>query len=280
MSAEDFCEVCLAAAARVLSTIWFPFYESLEKIKAFKIQDQKITDFPETPIEEFNQMNTHFKAAAANATRDYKNLREFSENASHEIQTPLAIIRSNIEMMIQQETLTEKDSELLQAIYSSVTKISKLQHSLLLLTKIDNHQFHPENCVPLISEINTKVLQFQEIWQSKRLHYSLAASIATININKELLEILLNNLLTNATYHNIPGGAIMIRCEKGRLEIGNTGINEALDQDRIFRRFYKNAAHSESNGLGLSIVEQICTTSNIRINYRFQEQWHRFILTW
>ena len=265
---------------RVLSKIWFPFYDSLDKIKSFKVHEQQVTEFPITPIEEFNQLNTHFKAAAANATRDYKNLREFSENASHEIQTPLAIIRSNIEMMIQQESLTEKQSDLLQAIYSSVTKISKLQQSLLLLTKIDNHQFHPKNCVPLISEINSKVLQFQEIWQTKRLHYSLTISATTININNELLDILLNNLFTNATYHNIPGGEITISCEQGRFEIANTGMKEALDQDRIFRRFYKNSAHGESNGLGLSIVEQICTTSNVDISYRFQEERHRFILAW
>jgi signal transduction histidine kinase len=265
---------------RVLSKIWFPFYESLDKIKSFKVHEQQVTEFPETPIEEFNQMNTHFKAAAANATRDYKNLREFSENASHEIQTPLAIIRSNIEMMIQLESLTEKQSELFQSIYSSVTKISKLQQSLLLLTKIDNHQFHPKNYVALISEINSKALQFQEIWQTKRLHYSLTTSAATININNELLDILLNNLFTNATYHNVPGGEIAIFCEKGRFEIANSGMEEALDQDRIFRRFYKNSAHGESNGLGLSIVQQICTTSNIEISYRFQEERHRFILTW
>jgi signal transduction histidine kinase len=102
----------------------------------------------------------------------------------------------------------------------------------------------------------------------------------TINANPELIEILLNNLLSNATKHNITGGSIGITLEEGSLEICNTGPAHALDQSRLFQRFYKEARYSNHNGLGLSIIKQICEVSGITPSYSFKENKHFFLLSW
>ena len=125
---------------RVLSSTWRPFYRSLDLIRAFKVHNPDYPRYPDSPIEEFRLMNSHFSRAAANAGRDYRNLKEFNENASHELQTPLAIMRANLDMLVQ-EGMTERQSELMQGAYGAIRRMSRLQESLLLLTRIDNRQF-------------------------------------------------------------------------------------------------------------------------------------------
>jgi signal transduction histidine kinase len=224
-------------------------------------------------------MNGHFTKAAENATRDYRNLKEFSENASHEIQTPLAIMRSNLDLLAQ-DNITEKQSELLQSVYSSLRKLSRLQQSLLLLTKIDNRQFGDVSDIRIDLVLSDKIQQFQELLHSKKLHYSSELTTSFIPANKELLDILLNNLFSNAVRHNITGGDIHTALTEKSLTISNTGIDQPLDSDRIFRRFYKNSQQNENNGLGLSIIKQICDTADLQVQYEFENSRHRFIILW
>ncbi|MGG9961818.1 sensor histidine kinase [Ferruginibacter sp. SUN106] len=264
----------------LLTKIWQPFYQSLTAIKSFDINAKDKLKFPATAINEFNLMNSHFNMATENAVRDYKNLKEFSENASHEIQTPLAIIHSKLDLMVQQENLSEKQSELLRSVYSSVNKLSKLQQSLLLLTKIDNRQFQNNAAVELSGEIKNKIIQFQELWQNRAITYNIEVRETILHINKELLDILLDNLFGNATRHNIPGGTINIMLKDTMLQISNTGANQSLDPERVFKRFYKSIPNGENNGLGLSIVKEICEVSAIHINYFYQNEKHYFELSW
>jgi signal transduction histidine kinase len=264
---------------RVVSRIWHPFYQSLETIKRFKVNDPVHPVFPDSYIDEFQLMNNHFMKAAENATRDYRNLKEFSENASHEIQTPLAIMRSNLDLLAQ-ENISEKQSELLQSVYTSVRKLSRLQQSLLLLTKIDNRQYHQVSDIRIDLVLEDKIQQFQELLHSKKLHCSSELTTSFIPANKELLDILLNNLFSNAVRHNITGGHIHTELTERFLIISNTGIDQPLDSDRIFRRFYKNSHQSENNGLGLSIIKQICETADLHVHYEFEKSRHRFIIGW
>jgi signal transduction histidine kinase len=264
---------------KLLSKIWQPFYQSLAAIKQFNINSKDKLQLPESGINEFNLMNSHFNMAAENARKEYKNLKEFSENASHEIQTPLAIIHSKLDLMAQQENLTEPQSKLLQSVYTSVSKLSNLQQSLLLLTKIDNRQFNRNSEMDLSHEIKNKIEQFRELWQSKGITYTAQIEASVINADKELVEILLNNLFGNATRHNIPGGTIEIKVLKSELEISNAG-SAALDNDKIFKRFYKGIPSAESNGLGLSIIKEIGDVTKIQVRYLFKKNRHCFQLKW
>lgn len=263
----------------VLSRIWRPFYQSLQLIERFKVDQPMTSPFPESSIDEFRLMNAHFLKASENASRDYRNLKEFSENASHELQTPLAIIRSNLDMLAQ-EGITERQSELMQGVYGSVRRMSRLQESLLLLTKIDNRQFDATTQIRLDRLVREKIQQLQELLHAKNLDCRLELSEVTLSANRELLDILLNNLFGNAIRHNLRDGSIVARLEPHSLQVSNTGLPEALDHQRIFRRFYKKESQAGSHGLGLSIIKQICDTTSMEVQYSCAGSWHSFRISW
>lgn len=264
---------------RILRRIWRPFYQSLELIRSFKVDAPVQTAFPVSKIDEFKLMNGHFQKAAENASRDYRNLKEFSENASHELQTPLAIIRSNLDIMAQ-EGMTERQSELLSSIYASVRRMSRLQESLLLLTKIDNRQFNDIDDIRVDVLMRDKVHQLQDLLHARNLRCRLELTQTSIPANKELVDILLNNLFSNAIRHNRIDGEIHAQLQPHCLRMSNTGPDKALDNSRIFRRFYKQAGLPDSNGLGLSIIKQICDTTAMQVQYAFDEGRHSFTISW
>jgi signal transduction histidine kinase len=236
--------------------------------------------FPVTSTEEFTFMNESLGMAARKAEEDYLLLKEFTENASHELQTPLSIIRSKLEMLIQEKDLSHRQSEIVRSAFAAIKKLSRLNQSLLLLTKIGNQQFNVQEEIPLDERIENKFGQFRELWQTSGIEVSSHLLPATIRASPELIDILLNNLLSNASNHNIPQGNIDISLEGRRLSISNTGLAVPLDPRRMFTRFYKGEQHTGHNGLGLSIIKQICEVTTLRPAYQFSGNRHTFIFTW
>ena len=264
----------------VLRRLWQPFYDAINTMRHFKLGTNQRLEFPRTTIEEFAFMNESLGLAAEKAEQDYLLLKEFTENASHEIQTPLSIIRSKLDLLIQQEDLSRQQSEIARSAYAAIKKLSRLNQSLLLLTKIGNHQFHNTATVDLKEKIEDKLQQFHELWQTNEVTASAQLEPATLRASPELIDILLNNLFSNASNHNIPRGRIDIRLQSSRLTVSNTGPSAALDQQRVFRRFYKGEQHTGRNGLGLSIIKQICEASSITPAYVYEEGRHVFMLSW
>lgn len=260
----------------VLKRIWKPFYRSLDAAKNFKVGDRRQLKFPSSDIEEFQAMNATLERMAGNAQFDYLSLKTFSENASHEIQTPLAIIRSKLDLMIQDENLTEKQSESLQAAYHSIEKLTRLNQSLLLLAKIENHQFNKTRAVDLTKKVEQKIFDFQELWLGRQIQVDFNLQRATVNMNEELAGVLLNNLFSNATRHNYAGGKIFIELNEHFLQISNTSHHTSIDSKNLYHRFSKTSSTEEHNGLGLSIVKQICDSSGFSIHYEYKEQKHVF----
>ncbi len=265
----------------IISKLWVPFYQSLAALKTFKIDNPLPIIFPKTNTNEFNFLIDSLKASTNAESETYRTLKEFTENASHEIQTPLAIIRSKLDILIQNENFSEKQSENGKTVYAAVDKLSRLSQSLLLITKIENRKFENKKKIDLQFKMAEKLRQFEELWQMNSIDVTNNLAPATIDANEDLIDILLNNLLSNATKHNIENGNINIELGNGNvLFIENDGINTPLDDQRIFKRFYKEAKHQESNGLGLSIIKQICDASLVQISYRFTGSKHRFMLSW
>ncbi|MBS1510827.1 MAG: HAMP domain-containing histidine kinase [Bacteroidetes bacterium] len=272
--------ILLVINRNILKRIWQPFYQSLEAIKSFNVHSRQLPALAVTHIDEFKMMNSHFNSAAENAVKDYKHLKEFSENASHEIQTPLAIIHSKLDLLVQQDDLTEAQSELLQSAFASVKKLSNLQQSLLLLTKIDNGQYHKTGQLQLDAVIKNKMDDFQDIFNTKGITTRVELEETSVTANRELLDILLNNLFSNAVKHNFQGGVAGISLKDKRLTVCNTGNSNVLDENRLFRRFYKAVQRGESNGLGLSIIKEICQASGSTITYAYHDGMHCFSVQW
>ena len=121
--------------------LWQPFYYTLSGIKKYRLGERKNPEFPKSGIDEFNLLNNTLDQFIGAAEKEYTLLREFTENASHELQTPLAVVRSKLDTLIQDEHLSEAQSQAAQSAYEAIQKMARLNQSLLLLSKIENRQF-------------------------------------------------------------------------------------------------------------------------------------------
>ncbi|HEY4286536.1 MAG TPA: HAMP domain-containing sensor histidine kinase [Puia sp.] len=263
----------------VFRKLWQPFYSTIAAIGQFQLGKHSTVRLPDTKIEEFNFMNHHLQRMAARIDREYLILKEFTENASHEMQTPLAIIRSKLDLAIQDQHLSEMQSSTLQSAYASVKKLTSLNRSLLLIAKISNDQYSSSTMINVKEKLYDKIIQFQELWKDK-LTVTYDLNDAEINANPDLVDILLNNLFSNASKHNIQDGRVMLHLTATTLEIKNTGRPVSLDRTRMFQRFYKGSLEDDNNGLGLSIIKQICDLSGIVLSYSFSGNIHVFTLQW
>ena len=264
----------------VLRKLWTPFFDTLGKLKTFSLSSNEPLHFQSTKIDEFGLMNNTLEMTTNKAQQDFRALKEFTENASHEMQTPLAIIQSKLDLLIQDEKLSEAQSVVAQSVYKSIQKLSNLNQSLLLLAKIDNKQFEETSSINLKEKIQKKMEAFQELWANENITVSASLEDASVKMNRALADILLNNLLSNATKHNFPDGNISIVLSKTDLTVSNTGQAVTLDSNRLFTKFYTEKKGAGNNGLGLSIAKHICDASGFSISYSFHNQSHSFIVNW
>lgn len=264
----------------LLKKLWRPFYSSLGILKNFRVDKNQTLNFPSTEIDEFAFMNQTIQRTTNQAQQEYSLLKEFTENASHEMQTPLAIIRSKLDLLIQDENLSEQQSKTTQSAYGAIEKLSRLNQSLLLLAKIENNQYAETSIINLKDKITEKLAAFHELWQNQDISVTTSLEDSKVNLNTELADILLNNLFSNATRHNFSNGFIKVGLKENELTISNSSNEKELDSKQMFLRFFSQDKKSRYNGLGLSIIKQICDVSGVSIRYLFSGNEHRFILTW
>ncbi|MDB5109415.1 MAG: integral rane sensor signal transduction histidine kinase [Mucilaginibacter sp.] len=272
--------VTLLLSHFVLRKLWRPFYHTLNLLRDYKPGSPKTVSLSETGTEEFNFMNTRITDMIRNTEKEYAILKEFTENASHEMQTPISIIRTKLDMIVQGENLSEQQSLAMESTYQSLRRLTNLGQSLLLLSKIENNQFNSMILIDLEDKVKDKIIQLEDFWQEKQITVNFKYEAARIKANPDLIDILLNNVLSNASRHNIKKGIIDINLKQHELIVSNTGSEEPIDPERIFTRFYKQQQHSTNNGLGLAIIKQICDHSQIKINYQFIDHQHRFSFIW
>ena len=256
-------------------TIWKPFYETLNLVNTFKINQAEPISFNKTQITEFTTLQTYLLNLTNQVRRDYQNLKTFTENASHELQTPLAVIGSNLELLIQDKNLTESQLQQINSLIESIGKLSKLNQTLLLLTKIENRQFADLQEIDISATLIQK-LNLLDAWiQHKSIEVVLAIKPAIyLQINKYLLDVLLNNIIGNAIKYNLSEGKLLVELTSSYLLLKNTGHPLSLTTEQLFERFQKDSAASDSLGLGLAIVKQICDTYQFQVSYSYLDNWH------
>ncbi len=259
----------------LLRKIWKPFYSMLESIKAFNLSNKKYIPSQTTDIDEFRDLDSVVHTMTLQIIKDYETLKNFTDNASHEMQTPLAILNSKLDLVIQEPGLTETNTKQLQSMYDAVSRLTKLNQSLLLLTKIENNQFNKTGELRIDVLIEEKLQQLEDLISAKFLQVHKKLQHVTIKMNDYLADILLNNLISNAIRHNEDGGKIDIFLNEEKLIISNTGRLLNFDPAQLFDRF-KKGDHSEGSGLGLAIVKQICDNYQFEISYSFQNDLHNF----
>lgn len=208
--------------------------------------------------------------------KDYSSLKDFTGQAAHEMQTPLAVIRTKLDMLIQNEAVLEKNAQHIIDIEKAVYRLSRLHQSLLLLTKVENRQFILNEDVSLEKIIEGKCAEYTEMADAMHLKLSMNLHPVIIKFHQHLADILIGNLLSNAIKYNKQKGSVRITLENGKLSIANTSDNEKLDNDKLFKRFYRRNNAEEGTGLGLSIVKQICDLAGYSIEYSYSSGWHEF----
>ena len=263
---------------RVVNRLWKPFYITIDSIKQYHVSNREPLQLSKEPVDELNLLNESLNKMTQSVFNEYSALKTFTENASHEMQTPLAVIRSKVEMLLQQPEWKEHDLQQLLSIENAVFKLSRLHQSLLLLTKLENKQFVPDEKVQLKKIIEDKLCDIHELLVPKQLKVVTECKEVTIDFHNHLAEILVNNLLKNAIFHTPAGGNIWIELSPEILSIKNTAINGALDSDKIFKRFYKADHSQEGTGLGLAIIKEICNVAGFTVEYKFINNQHVFTI--
>lgn len=267
----------LVLAKRTSNRIWRPFNDTLKKLQNFDLRKNTGINFPETDTKEFYHLNTAVEKLINHSVSTYRAQKEFTENASHEMQTPLAVIKNKLDLLLQDENLTLRQYQLVEDINIALLRSSHLNKSLLLLAKIDNRQFEENEWVDLSELLLTRTESWAEDFHQKDITPDLKIEPAVrLKGNRMLLELLTDNLLLNSIRNTSRQGQIQIRLSYDEMEVANSG-SEALNVDLLFQRFSKLSQHG--NGLGLAIVKAICDFHHWKLNYQFAEGFHLFSIT-
>ncbi|SMO46899.1 sensor histidine kinase [Fodinibius sediminis] len=263
----------------VSGRLFKPFRETLDRIRQFNIQNKEPILATETNVKEFDDLNRFVEEMTRKAVADYKNLKEFAENASHELQTPLSITKGKMELLTETD-LTPEQYQYVEASQRAIKKLSRLSESLALLTKIENHEFTSKDEVNLTDLIRQSTTSFDEFIKLNGLHVETNLEEDVIlNIHPVLADIMWTNLFQNAIKHNVEKGEIRITLTPTELEIRNTGKPLNIDPNTLFKRFKKADHGMDSIGLGLSIIKQIADQNGYTIAYDYRDNWHTITIT-
>lgn len=258
----------------VSSKLFKPFRQTLEKIKNFKLNDKQPIKSTETKVQEFNDLNIFVEEMTRKAVSDYKNLKNFTENASHELQTPLAIAQGKMELL-EESDLSKEQYGYVENAKRAIKKLSRLSESLALLTKIENHEFTETETINFTELIQKSTSTFEEFIALNNLSVETELEEnVEIEIHPVLSELLWTNLFQNAIKHNVHQGLIRIDLDHNKLKVSNTGKPIESNPENLFERFKKDDQSSESIGLGLSIIKRIVDQNEFSVTYIVEDNWH------
>ncbi|HEY5368762.1 MAG TPA: HAMP domain-containing sensor histidine kinase [Hanamia sp.] len=259
----------------LLGKLWQPFNHTLSQLKQFNLSSKNDITLESTNVDEFIELNNTAISLTRKVKNDYESLKSFTGNASHEIQTPLAIIKNKIELLSQSEHLEESQVKIMQSLNDAASRLSRLNQSLLLLTKIENRQFEDIEKIDLSAVLEKCIENFQEPAALKNIivEKNIAKDVS-VQMNDSLADILLSNIILNAIKHNFPGGKIRIDLTESAFVVSNSGDEPKLKTTELLERFKKESTSPESLGLGLSIVKTICDTYGFKISYNYTDGMH------
>lgn len=257
--------------------LWRPFDHTLAAIEGFKLEDGTLPAFETSDIKEFARLDTVLERLIRNSLHSYRLQKEFTENASHELQTPLAIFQSKLDMLLQLPDITEEQAAIIQDLYQMNARLSRLNRNLLLLAKMENRQFKRTESVDVVAVIEQLRTYLESMAQGLHLTITPIEEGLRVMANRSLFESLVNNLTVNAIRHNRPGGWIDISISREGIRFANTSDEPELDREKIFSRFHQTTVAKGGNGLGLAIVKAVCDYHQWRIEYTYQaEGIHQF----
>ena len=275
----------IISAGLISKYILAPFKRTLRVIQSFDLKQKTAIRLPDTQTSEFRELNVFLQKMTEKAREDYRSLKEFTENTSHELQTPTAIIRGKLDLLMESD-IRDEQAILIAETQNALERLSRIHSSLTLLTKLENHEYEADTRV-CISQLTRETLNsFEELIQLKSL--TLATTIEEkiyVPLHPSLADLLLTNLIGNAIRHNMPpadfgeegaagNGLIQVNLTREGLIVVNTGRKPQVPTAELFERFKKGNSGSDSIGIGLAIVRQICDLSHFTIDYQYRDGFH------
>ncbi len=254
---------------RLARRLWAPLEVTLQALAAYDGR-RPLTLAPTTSIDEFDDLNRHLEAMSARVAQEVETLRAFTENAAHETQTPLAILRARLDQLVQLPTLPREAHALLADVSGGLSRLVRLHQALTLLSKIENGQFPATaQALDLGALASARLEELSDLIEAKHLTVVTDLTHCPVRLHPALAESLVRNLLQNAVRHNLPHGRLLVRAQLGALLIENTGPVPHGPVAHFFERFRKHDPTSESPGLGLAICEQIARAHGLTLTYTF-----------
>lgn len=277
------CLFLLLLVMILLINIWVfhrsmkPFYVLMDWLDKYRLGKKNVPLCNPTHTTEFRKLNEAVNRFTAHSEEVFEQQKQFIGNASHEIQTPLAICRNRLEMLMDEEELNERQLGEIVKTYQTLEYATKLNRSLLLLSKIDNNQFSEEKELCFNDLLRFYIDDYREIYAYRKIGITMEENGEfRMMINETLASVLITNLLKNSFVHNMEEGSIKVEISEDYVAFENTGRKEPLDEKRIFERFYQGKKKEGSTGLGLAIVASVCKQYQLRVNYRYQDDRHCF----
>jgi signal transduction histidine kinase len=260
---------------RISKKSWKPFYKTLNELKQFDLNKDQQISLESSDIEEFEELNRELTALIEKNTSAFNQQKRFIENASHELQTPLSVLKTKMDILLQSKNLSEPEASTIETINSSLSRISRINKNLLLLAKIENHQFTEETVVNVKETLTENLELLDDYIRNKGIRVEKHVPSYSIVCNPVLLEVLFNNLITNAIRHSEISSFLNIVMSGNKLIFSNTG-SIPLDKEKLFLRFGIPSTQTTNSGLGLAISKEICDRYDWNLSYAFSNHLHQF----
>ena len=256
-----------------------PLYRLLDWIDRYEPGQCSCKIPSDTDIIEFRKLIAAVENAVSRFETQFEERKIFIGNASHELQTPLAVCSNRIEMLLDRADMNEDIAEELVRIHRSLNGLIRLNKTMLLLSKIENGQFPQTNDVNISSVALESIRMYQEIYEHKNLRVDVMQKQEFImKIDEQMASVLVNNLIKNAFAYSPEGGSLTVSSDEHGFTVRNDGLYP-LDRDMVFRRFYQPSGRREgATGLGLALVYSVCLNNGLDIIYDFRDGEHIFAI--
>jgi len=263
----------------IFANLWKDFFHAMEKLKEFDTVKEPLV-LGEPDIDEFRELFRVLERMTKRLSEDYRELREYTDHTTHELQTPLAVIKTKTELLMQSEHLGPEEMQLIHAINESTDHLSRLNSTLAMITRIENRQYPSREKINLSQLVDHHLEMMQELMALRgiRVNRRYLDPEKVVEMDTGLANVLIINLLKNAIVHNADQGEINVEINSKGMVIRNDGQPFNFDEKKLFRRFTRNVKLSGSLGLGLSLVKKICDTYGFSISYQFENKQHTFTL--
>lgn len=258
-----------------LKKLWQPFYDYLKQLKEFRLDQDDALKGMNSNTREFLELKKSADALILHSREVYQNQKTFNENAAHELQTPLAVITNKLELLLEDDRLSDQDAATVSQVIQTTARLIKLNKSLLLLSKIENKQFFDNRPISLNLVVRRVEDELDELFAYRNINIVLDEQVEVVTkMDAHLAYILMANLIRNAISYNVEGGQVRVSFSQRTLTVSNTSATGELAADRVFRRFYKTGDNRNSTGLGLAIVRAIGNLYGFAISYSYTSEHH------